>query len=103
MQMPKKPIDGVKKQTYQVTLNPENVRILREQRGVDNLSGWLNDKVREEVYTRFVWGCKSCDAAASPNVWHKWKNICPNCKAVHLDGEFRNKTTNVELKGDVVA
>lgn len=75
--------ENERKTTYGLSLNPFLVDWLRTEGHVDNLSGWVNEKMREEyIFSQTkpdVWQCE-CGTEAISSTWGKWTLKCPQCK-----------------------
>jgi hypothetical protein len=95
--MPRVPDEGEPKQRYSVTLNQDLVERLTLECKIDNLSGWLNERVREAVLNNSVVLKCGCGCTASPHLWQRWLLICPTCKADHAKLDRRER---IKLTGD---
>lgn len=77
--------ESAKKRSYHLTLNPELVDKLLNDYAVDNLSGWINDQIRERTCLGDL-QCPHCkDLSASIAAWRKWEHICPKCGQKRID------------------
>jgi len=91
--MARTPDEGEAKRTYGLTLNPSLVEQLQNEQGIGNLSGWVNEQIREAVLNhRVILEC-NCGAASGPHKWIQWNLVCPTCTWDHkiLDRRKRIK------------
>lgn len=88
--------EGDRKTAINITVNGELLARLKDECKVENISGWVNERIREAVLNNSVILKCACGCAASPHVWQRWLGICPTCRADHmkLDRRERIKTTD---------
>lgn len=94
--MARDPDESMRKKNFSLTLNPELVLELQNDCGIQNLSGWVNEQMRQHVLDRKIIFKCTCGCTASIGTWQKWLLICPMCKTDHARLDRRER---IKLEG----
>ena len=88
-----RPCEGIdRKIVVSITIDRELAQELKEECHVSNLSGWLNEKIREEVVgKRSALECPNCHAIMGYAGWRTRKYACPQCSKVFPEGAGLNR------------
>lgn len=90
------------KRHYTLTLNPDLVDFIRKQRGVDNLSAFVNEKLRQEkmgstTVHNELFKCPACEFTASPDVWLSKEFKCVGCGKHYENGDTLERVSRFEI------
>ena len=81
--------ETTRKSNFSVSLNPELVDWLKSEARVINLSGWINEQMREYKLKLTRNKVCPCGVSGTNKAWSAWRGICPNCKHDHATEDKR--------------
>jgi len=83
--------EGQEKRTFSLTINPALVEELKTECHIDNLSGWVNERIREHILNNKVVLECVCGYCTNPHNWNRLLGVCPTCKADHIKLDRRKR------------